>query len=265
MDYYSGLQHLARERLRSYWLRAMVALSALLAVQAIISLMCQLAIELSEIETSSPVYYACMHATVILTSVIAAPLMYGFKLFLWQRSSGDESSVAVIFTMFGSARRLFGSVLLNGVKYAVIWLPTIVFAAPALVLYNRELSIDEPIYIIAAFVLTVLALGGTVFGLYMAVRLVAADYVFVGEEIGAFAAIRRSLALTKGKFGYFLPLFFRFVPWLLLKATGFGQLFVTPYFEMAVCLYVRDLIRYTPNEDCGDTAVFDAVPDGGQL
>ncbi len=248
MDYYSHLQKKARGNLNGYWLRAIVAVCVYLAAEAAVNLIFQVGAVLTNAEEKAFEAYIWILVMAVASAIISAPLGLGFRLFLWRRSRGEHPSVSSVIELFCDVGRLFGSVLLETVKYIIIGLPALVLAIP-LVLYSGNQRFAQLMHnsgiIMIIFVFT--ALIGVAYAVYMYLRLFAVDYIFVGEGLSAFKSVARAFRLTSGKVRYIIPLYLKFIPWLLLNATGFAQLFVTPYFEMAKCCIIADLIEYTPN------------------
>lgn len=260
MNYYSQLRKRAKDSLRGFWLRAIVALSAWLTVSAAVNMLFKLGMVLTDVTDNTAEAYIWLLAMIVGSNLIAAPFGYGFRLLLWRRTEGEYPSVYTVFELFGSFRRLFGSLLLKTAKYVIAGLPAVIMIVPQVV-YSGGNSGLPLLDGVLSVIFVGVALIGVIYAVYMYLRLFAADFVFVGEDISPFKAICRSFKLTKGKLSYIISVFFRFIPWLLLNLTGFGQLYVTPCFETVKCHLVADLIKYeqpSPVET-------DAVPDGGMI
>lgn len=107
-------------------------------------------------------------------------------------------------------------------------------------IYSFDLWEYYGLYIAFSAVILVLNLAVTL-------RLTFAVYVVIEQPgIGAMAALRASLSLTKGR--YFKYLFFR-LSFAGMYALGYlsfmiGFLYVLPYIEVSVCLYYRSLTEH---------------------
>ena len=235
---------MARSKLSGYWLRAIVALCVWLAVEAIVTLIFQLAMALLQIQ-SLYVYYAWLLSTLLATVLIASPFMFGFKELLWQRSADGQASVSLVLVAFCSVRKVLACVALHIVKYAIIWVPVVLVCVPYAVIGLFADRMPESVYVLLNYLFSALPIAGVVYGVYMMLRTVAVDYLFIdGDKQGVLSAIGRSFRLTKGKIKHVLSFYLKFLLWLILTVTGIAALYVTPYFEMAKCLLVRDLIKH---------------------
>ncbi len=265
MDYYSDLKRRAKQSLGGFWTRAMIAFSAYFAINAAVTLIFQLGMTFSNVTEDTVEAYIWVLAMAVGSAIIATPIFYGYKLFLWKRASGDAPSLAVIFEMFSSAKHFFGSLLLEAVKYLIIGVPSAAMIAPSVLYSNDSAHSVQELALHADFMLilfSVIAIIGVIYAVYMYLKLFVADYIYVGEEISPLRAIGRAFRLTQGKFWSIAPLFIKFIPWLVLNITGFAQLYVSPYFETAKCHLIADLIKYEHPVANAETVEFDYMQGG---
>lgn len=272
MNYYCELQRRAKGHLRGYWLRAIVALCVYSALSAIVSLLFELAAMLTGLQSDRLPYYAIMLAQAVMSTIVCAPFLNGFRTVLWHRSECEEPSLSAVIELFGDAKRLMRRYLLTVLSFLITTVPAVALLAPAIIFLDRRAQIDTqdgnaPVIILTLLGCVLLIGTALCYYVYMTMRLFAADYIFIrDEELSAVGIIRRSFSLTRSKFKYTLALYIRFIPWMLLNLTGFAQLYVTPYFEMTRCMYIRDLIAYSPqHSDLSGTAVFDSASQGGAV
>lgn len=270
MDYYSHLQKSARECLRGYWLRIIIAYAVWQAASALASVLIQFAVAVTGNYEDLAANVLITLGMSVISLLISSPLLIGFKSVIWHRCDGETPSLSLMAEPFASAKRLFGCYALRLLYYVLTALPPVLLCAPAAVYYYLAKDgysvVSGAIDGIIKLCCTALCITAVWLCVMLKMRYFAADFIFVSDDsVTAVQALRRSHELTRGKSRYTFALFCRFLPWLLLNVTGFAALYVEPYYNSAFCMYTRDLIKYEPKtEKSSGTAVFGAAGDGGQ-
>ena len=172
-----------------------------------------------------------------LLSVIVNLIRVGLQRLAWCTVFEKEASLRDIFYAFGSSRDAFLKIemLLSAIQSGLSLLLLVFEHLNEL--YSFDIWEYYGLYIIFNALILVLNLAITL-------RLTFAVYVVMDQPgIGAGAALRASLILTKGR--YFRYLLFR-LSFAGMYALGYlsfliGFLFVLPYIETSVCLYYKEL------------------------
>ncbi len=249
MNYYQQLGQRAKQSLKGYWLRSMVALGVWLASVAAVSMLFQLGSALTYDEQKPITAYIWSLASILAIDFVDAPLCYGFRLFLWRRALGEQPSSRTVLELFGSAKRLFGAVFLEVVRFVITFVPAALLIAPKYVFKSFNLFAGMLLEGVWTATLDLIALAGIAYAAYMYFRLFAADHIYIAHNsMGVVRSVLISLSATKGRVRHIIAMYVRFIPWLLLNITGFAQLYVTPYFEMAKCHFIADLIKYSAED-----------------
>ncbi len=240
----------AKNLLKDYWLRAITALALSLAVSALVSIVAECVLVLTDTDIESAVGYAILLAATGFGAFLSAPIMQGFRRIMWLRCEGETPSVGEVLYYFGGFKRLLKYMALYLVRALFTFGPLLLIMAPVLAiayygnvdLLSIELTLDVTFDYILALCCFVLLISGTLLSAFQALRYAISDYIFIGDpDSGILAALRASSRICLSNKGRIILVYLSFIPWFLLNATGFAQLYTTPYFTATMARVTRAL------------------------
>ncbi len=240
----------AKNLLKGYWLRAITALTLSLAVSALVSIVAECTLVLTDTPLESTVGYAILLAAAGFGAFLSAPIMQGFRRIMWLRCEGENPSVGEVLYYFDGFKRLLKYMALYLVRALFTFGPLALIAAPVLAivhygnvdLLSIELTLDVTFDYILALCCFVLLISGAILSAFQALRYALSNYIFIGDpNSGIMAALRTSSRICLANKGGIILLFLSFMPWFLLNATGFAQLYTTPYLSAALARVTRAL------------------------
>ncbi len=223
--------------------------------------------------------------SIALTSIIAVgsflintPLKLGITRWYYELSEGESPEILSIFNCF-SSRQYFRSLSLQihilgrKILWAILYfaLPTAVLGASVWALDYGPLYMNlDMCYVIGSMGLLFALLLTLFFGLFYAIAMqkyFLARYYVTNENLGVWAALKKSRHASRSKRGELLLFKLSFLPWFLSCALVLPCLFVQPYYEISAMLYARvlmeghyrstQLVPVENEEDLESTQVFE--------
>lgn len=173
---------------------------------------------------------------IFILSLIEGIFVYGEQKIYMQMSCGYETRIMEVFSGFrrDADRAIFATFLSNLILYGAFLLGAGIFYLPV--------GRTSQFYVIAVIWCVLVAVAGIALLLnYPLVMLIMHDF----PEMKVIDAFRRSRELMKGRKMSFLWMVISFIPLHILGALTFfvGEIFIHPYYKMAVTEFYFDIVK----------------------
>ena len=234
----------AKTILNGYWLRSITVVMFTLGVSYFPAIIMQIVLALTETPVQSTIGTAFLLFDSAVGTLLAAPVSLGFNRILWLRTDGQAPSLSEVLYLYGNPRLLLKYLGLYILKTLIVAVPAGVVASPALIItVALEGYLDSANELMVAVIsLGMLALFfiATLLLVLQSVRYSLLDFVFIkhsDKSVGFILSACSKLCLKR--FKLIVSIYFSFIGWILLNATGFGQLYTTPYLSAALASAAR--------------------------
>ncbi len=237
----------AKAILSGFWLRAVTTVMVILGVSSFTTIIMQIVLALTETPVQSPIGTAFVLFGSAVGALLASPIMLGFNRILWLRTKGEKPSLSQVLYLYGNPKLLFKYFALYIVKALLVAVPAVVIASPAVIItFALEGYLDSAKGFLAGIMslgMLILIFVAILLLVVQSVRYCLIDFVFINHSDKSIGFILGACsALCLKRFKLIVSLYFSFFGWILLNATGFGQLYTTPYLSAALACAARQFI-----------------------
>jgi uncharacterized membrane protein len=268
----------AKNFLKGHWGQALGVLALSVSVTLITAQLEDLARLLLDIPLvtegggldTSPLSLALTAAQLVLRFLLTTPLALGITKWYWQLTGGEETRFGTVFEFYSAGFGGALSFIINLYLRCLAW--AIVIFAPALAALalhapqiRRLVGVSVPADVLGSIsALSVLYIIGMFFlWAHICLRYFFAVYIYVSGDIGANAAIKKSVRLAKGRGGQLFGFVLSFAAWAVFGVLILPLLYLQPYWASSAAVYAHGVIydgervdRWPERQNAQDTQSF---------